>query len=69
MAYGLLSRARQEGRASVTAQVGLIIGSAALLLAANLSPVLVLLISGGAGAWALARVTPPLAAPADEAGR
>lgn len=69
MAHGLLGRARSEGRSSVAAHIGLILGSAMLLLAANLSPVLVLLISGGVGAWALARVTPPLAAPAGEASR
>jgi chromate transporter len=69
MARGLLGRARDEGRFSMVAHVGLMAGSAALLLTTNLSPVLVLLISGGVGAWALARVTPPLAAPADEPGR
>ncbi len=69
MAYGLLGRARQEGRFSMAAHLGLIVSSALLLLAANLSPVLVLLISGGVGAWALAHVTPPLTAPADKTGR
>lgn len=61
MGQPLLSRARREGAARLSASLG-ILGAAALLMALGVSPVVVMLLSGGAavGLHALAPIQKPL---------
>jgi len=61
MGQPLLSRARREGAARLSASLG-ILGAAALLMALGVSPVVVMLLSGGAavGLHAVAPIQKPL---------